>query len=108
MATEHTDPAWEVLSYYQLVTDQRDAMGQWGMGKAYQFGVGVQVDYEKAAAYYQLSADQEDPDGLECLADLYLEGLGVEQSTEQAIALYQLAAERGSEEAQLQLMMLGQ
>ena len=57
---------------------------------------------------YQLSADQEDPDGQECLAYLYLEGLGVEQSTEKAIALYQLAAERGSEEAQMQLMMLGQ
>ena len=83
-------------------------MGQWGMGKAYQFGIGVEVNYEKAAEYYQLSADQEDPDGLECLGYLYLEGLGVEQSLEKAVELYELAAERGSEEAQNQLMILGQ
>ena len=83
-------------------------MGQWGMGKAYQFGIGVDVDYTKAAEYYQLSADQENPDGLECLGYLYLEGLGVEQSLEKAIGLYQLAAERGSEEAQQQLRILGQ
>ena len=96
------------LKYYQLAADQGDPMGQWGMGKAYQFGVGVDVDYVKAAEYYQLSADQEDPDGLECLGYLYLEGLGVEQSMEKAIELYELAAERGSEEAQRQLLILGQ
>lgn len=54
------------------------------------------------------SAVAEDPDGLECLGYLYLEGLGVEQSQEKAIELFKLAAERGSEEAQQQLMMLGQ
>ena len=78
------------------------------MGKAYQFGIGVDVDYEKAAEYYRLSADLGNPDGQECLGYLYLEGLGVEQSREKAVELYKLAAEGDSEEAQQQLMLLGE
>ena len=35
-------------------------------------------------------------------------GLGVEQSREKAVELYKLAAEGGSEEAQQQLMILGE
>ncbi len=73
----------------------------------YQFGLGVDISYEKAAEYYQLSADQNDPDGLECLGYLYLNGLGVEQSMDRAMELYRLAAALGSEEAQRQLEIYG-
>lgn len=65
-------------------------------------------DYEEVAAYFRTAADQGDPDGLECLGYLYLTGLGVEQSREKAVELYHLAAEQGSEEAQKQLIMLGE
>ena len=55
-----------------------------------------------------MAADLGNADGQECLGYLYLEGLGVEQSREKAVELYKLAAEGGSEEAQQQLILLGE
>ena len=67
-----------------------------------------QEDYESSLRYFTLAADLGNADRQECLGYLYLEGLGVEQSREKAVELYKLAAEGGSEEAQQQLILLGE
>ena len=65
-------------------------------------------DGAKALECFTEAADSGCHIALYYIGYLYEEGLGVEQSTEKAIELYHLAAEGGSEEAQNQLLLLGE
>ena len=41
-----------VLEYYSAPAETGNAKGQWGLGKLYENGLGVEQDYERAADYF--------------------------------------------------------
>ena len=73
----------------------------------YQFGKGVEQDYQQAAYWYGKAATQGYAPAQTHLAYLYASGKGVGQDLQQAIAWYQKAAAQGDADAQKGLQALG-
>ena len=63
-------------------------------------GMGVEIDFEKAASYYFKAANQGNAKALCELGTLYLDGRGVDQMPEQAARYYELACKKGYAPAQ--------
>ena len=66
-----------------------------GLGRYYQNGLVVEVNYEKAFHYYELAAEMGSPAALHNIGYCYQNGFGVEQSYERAVEWYQKAIELG-------------
>lgn len=69
------------------------------IGLMYEQGLGVEQDYEAAAAWYEQGVEAGDLTSCCYLGLLYKQGLGVEQDIEKAMELYKEAAEYGDENA---------
>lgn len=67
---------------------------QKGLGDIYNFGLGVQKDYVKAAQWYRLSAEQGFPDAQLSLAGLYYLGQGLPKDYAQTLNWTRKAAEQ--------------
>jgi hypothetical protein len=72
----------------------------------YNYGQGVNQNYEEAAKWYRLAADQGNADGQYRLGLIYAIGQGVKQNYEEAAKWYRLAAEQGNSDAQYLLGIL--
>lgn len=72
-----------------------DADALCGLGNLYNFGLGVTMDVEKAAAFYRRAADKNHAEAQYRLAILYKQGVGVAQDFERAYRLYQQSALQG-------------
>jgi TPR repeat protein len=66
-----------------------DAESQAYVGEAYEKGLGIAPDYDKALFWYRKAADQGNSRALINLGYLYEKGLGVKADPNQAIAFYQ-------------------
>ena len=87
-----------------------DITSQYYLGRAYELGLGVTQDYDKAMAWYEASAGRGDiiaSDGMVGMASLYEQGKGVERDQHRAVALYRQAADLGNQTAQAALARLG-
>ena len=71
-----------------------NAYAQYNLGVCYEYGKGVEQDYEEAVRYYRLAAEQGFADAQDNLGYCYLYGNGVEQDYEEALKYFTLAAEQ--------------
>ena len=73
----------------------------------YEFGNGVEQDYEEAVKWYRKSAEQGNSRGQYNLGYMYEFGKGVTKDYEEAIKWYRKAAEQNYTEAKEALDRLG-
>lgn len=98
--SEQTMP--EAVKWYRLSAEQGYADAQYALGQCYEWGDGIQQDYEEAVKWYRLAADQGHPFAQNQLGNCYYDGKGVEQDYTEAIKWYQLAIEGGLSLAETQ------
>ena len=70
------------------------------LGRTYQEGLGVPVDYKQAAVWFGQAAAQGHRASQYGLGNLYFEGEGVPQDRTKAITLYRQSAEQGYDQAE--------
>lgn len=75
-------------------------------GNCYYYGVGVKINYKKAAEFYSISAEA-DNHSLFMLGERYEYGRGVKKNQDEAVKCYSKAAEQGNKEAKKALARLG-
>jgi TPR repeat protein len=86
----------EAVVYYQQAGLQGHSLAQKSLGFAYAIGLGVTLDYAKAAEWHHMAAEQGDSDAQHNLGYLYAGGRGVGQDFIQAHMWYNIAAAHGS------------
>ena len=62
------------LLNWQPRAEQGDASAQYGLGRLYFFGLGVQPDFEQGVTWFRKAADQNDPYAQRSLGLVYLRG----------------------------------
>ncbi len=80
--------------------DDTDPEIERDLGWMYQYGRGVEQDYDFAVIYYEMAAEQGYASGQYDLGSMYDKGCGVEQNYEQAVFWYRKAAEQSHAAAQ--------
>jgi TPR repeat protein len=91
------------LAEWQTLANDGDSDGQFGMGRLYANGFGVDLDDAEALKWYSLAADQGHGKAMCNIAVMHANGWGVSQSDEEAFKWYGLAAEHGDAMAQINL-----
>lgn len=91
------------LTEWQVLAEEKNAAGQFGMGLLHDNGFGVPLDSLQAAKWYLSAAEQGHGEAQCNLAVMYENGWGVTQSDEEAFKWYSLAAEQGLAAAQYSL-----
>lgn len=62
-------------------------------GDSYDYGYGVEINYESAAQFYEKAVNVGDADALSRLAHMYVYGQGVEMNMDKARELFQRGAD---------------
>ena len=90
-----------MAAYHELMplAEQGDAKAQYSLAFLYDTGLGIGVDYEKAAEWYRKSADQGEPNAQHNLAVIYAGGKKITQDLVQAYFWFDLAAASGMDTA---------
>jgi len=91
------------LAEWQALANDGDSDGQFGMGRLYANGFGVDLDDDEALKWYSLAADQGHAKAMCNIAVMHANGWGVPQSDAEAFKWYGLAAEHGDTMAQINL-----
>lgn len=97
--------------WFRKSAEAGDITSQYYLGRAYETGRGVPLDYAAALTWYTKSASRGDiiaSDGMVGLAGLYENGEGVPKDMDKALALYRQAADLGNATASKALARLGQ
>jgi TPR repeat protein len=74
-------------------------MAQFNLGNAYNSGLGLEVDQDKAVHYWRLAAEQDVAEAQFNLGSAYFNGQGVEKDMAQAIEWWRKASELGFPQA---------
>ena len=74
---------------------QGDAWAQERVGKAYEFGQGIEQDYTKAVSWYRKAAEQGRPSAQSKLGRMFENGRGVPRDLQEALKWYNMAVEGG-------------
>lgn len=85
-----------------------DAAEMYQKGRMYDYGEGVEQDYEKAAEWYLKAAGFGNAKAEEALGYLYFNGLGVEQDYAKSFEWYSKAAEQGDKVAEYMIGVMYQ
>ena len=85
------------------LAEQGDVTAQYKLGTAYENGLCVPIDNEKAVFWYRKAAEQGDGNAQNDLGVMYLYGEGIDQDKVQAVSWFRKAAEQGLKEAQYNL-----
>jgi hypothetical protein len=85
------------LSHWLNLAKQGDLNAQIYVAQIFERGLGIEPDYQQAAAWYRKAADAGSPVAQISLAQLYEKGLGVEKNAAEAKRLYAQAF--GTEES---------
>ena len=88
-----------VVNWLNKAAEQGRADAQYGLGRFYYHGQGVEKDYLKAAEWYLKAAEQGETLAMNCLAKLYKCGDGVEKSAQNALFWIMKASENGNNDA---------
>lgn len=89
----------EAMRLWHPLAQREDAPAQAGIGFMYYRGLGVAVDYPKAALWLRKAAEHGQPEGQMMLGTLYFYGRGVEQSYLWSYAWCDLAQDGGNADA---------
>lgn len=93
----------QAADLWEAVAKGGDPYAQHALGKLYENGQGVPLDYARAAEWYARAAAQGLPAAENNLALLYAAGRGLPRDPARAVALWQKAAEAGHTHAQYNL-----
>ena len=91
----------EAMQLWLPLAGREDAPAQAGIGFMYYRGLGVAVDYPKAAFWLRKAAQHGQPEGQMMLGTLYFYGRGVEQSYVWSYAWCDLAQNGGNADASM-------
>jgi TPR repeat protein len=89
----------DAMRLWRPLAEREDAPAQAGIGFMYYRGLGVAVDYPKAAFWLRKAAQHGQPEGQLMLGTLYFYGRGVEQSYVSSYAWCDLAQDGGNADA---------
>jgi len=94
----------------ELVENKEDEEGHYNylLGQFYQWGFGVEIDYEKAYNYYKTAVELGCNKALYRISCAYLEGKVVERDLEKAFSYMKEAADSGDSEAEYWIYGLAQ
>jgi uncharacterized protein len=90
----------------QAAAQNQEADAQFELGQLYEYGKGVEQDYQKAMHWYKLAANSELFKAEYSIALLYEKGRGVEVDYVAAAKWYQKAADKGDPWSQTNLAYL--
>ena len=82
----------------------RSAMNK--LGECYQYGYGVEQDYQQAINWYQKAAEKGNGWAQDMLGSFYEYGKGVDKDVNLALSWYQKAADNGNKHARTRLSRL--
>ena len=99
LSAYHSGRFAEALRLWLPLAEREDAPAQAGIGFMYYRGLGVAVDYPKAALWLRKAAQHGQPEGQLMLGTLYFYGRGVEQSYVWSYAWCDLAQDGGNADA---------
>jgi len=91
-------------SKYKPPVDLTISDEQFNMGIKYEFGYGVNQDFEQAVKWYKKSAEQGHIKAQAYLAWMYYEGVGVAKDYERSLFWYKKAFEQGDKNAKLKFI----
>lgn len=81
----------EAIKYLEMAAKRFNIDSIIQLAYCYQFGIGTEINYDKAVALYRLGASKNNPRSLNNLGFCYQAGIGVDKDLAQAIELYQRA-----------------
>ncbi|HEB81307.1 MAG TPA: hypothetical protein ENJ11_00430, partial [Gammaproteobacteria bacterium] len=96
----------QAFSQLKELADKNYPAAQAKLGHMYERGMGMAVDYDKAAQWYLKAIKNGNVRALAHLGFLYERGLGVRRDLDRARELYQQAADSGDHSGQSRLAML--
>ncbi len=96
------DEKWD-MQWTAKTASYGDKVSQFELGRLYQEGKKIQMDYEQAAKWYEKAAVQGHIESMFALAGLYLSGKGVNADIEKSLFWYEQAALRDYAPAQRKL-----
>ena len=96
----------KALAEWQPLADAGDADAQYGVGRLYGNGFGVDMNDEKALEYLGLAAAQGHAEAQYKLGVMHQNGWGVPMSEEAAAKMFRMAAEQGHIESAMGLGQL--
>lgn len=88
---------------HNIVKEENNSYFKYKLGKMYNQGKGIDIDYKKAAYYFKQASDEGNSFAQYSLAGLYKTGRGVEQNNSLAFNYYSKAAENDNTYALLEL-----
>ncbi|HTU33693.1 MAG TPA: tetratricopeptide repeat protein [Candidatus Acidoferrum sp.] len=91
------------VGWWQRAAEHGSAQAQNNLGRAHEYGEGVEVDLDKAVYWYQRATTQNHPTAQYNLGVMYELGRGVAQDFRRAAVWYRQAAEQGYAPAQYNL-----
>lgn len=91
------------IEYCRRLAEAGVPVGMFLYGRAYQYGRGVDKDYEAAVRWYRAAADSGNPLAMNNLALMYDRGRGVDRDEAEAARWYRKAAELNDAKAQRSL-----
>lgn len=86
------DEKWEI-DWLEKTASYGDAQSQYELGRLYQDGIKIPMNYSKALAWYYQAAQKDHLEAMCALGYLYLEGKGTEANIEKALFWYEKAAQ---------------
>ena len=89
--------------WFLKAAQEENPVGELNLAMMYETGLGVEQDYEMAAAWYRQSAMKGEAQAQYNLGMLYDNGYGVELNATEAVSWYRKAAEQGMPDAQYNL-----
>lgn len=81
----------DYFPFYLKAANLGHVEAQLEVGKAYEYGCGVEMDEEKAFEWYKKAAEVENADALDLLAECYDEGIGTKKNKVKAFETYNKA-----------------
>jgi TPR repeat protein len=90
----------KVVRLWEGAAEQEHALAQYNLGRMYEFGHGVDVNYKKAIELYEKAAEQGDADAQCNLGVMYDLGHGMDVNYQKAVEWFEKAAEQGDADAQ--------
>ncbi|MBX9570376.1 MAG: sel1 repeat family protein [Candidatus Obscuribacterales bacterium] len=93
----------KALRYLEYAAKAGDTSAQLKLGYMYEKGIGVDQDWEEAAAYYYDAAKLGEPQAMKNLGQLYEYGMGVQENWNDAAYWYEKGARLGNVQAQAAL-----
>jgi TPR repeat protein len=93
----------QVFAVFQAGADHGDAISMANLGKLYQYGQGVALDYVKARDWYEKAAANGYANAMFSLGGLYQNGQGVAQDYAKAREWYEKGAAKGDASAMFSL-----